>query len=250
MKVTLNLATKPWVDTATQVRHLRNALGILVATALLMLLGMHFEVRVALKAQQQKDELSAQSARLDHEKQMYDEELHEPQNAAVLDRSQFLNQVFAEKSFSWTAVMMDLENVLPAGVQVVSIEPQVMPDSSIVIRLRVNGDRDRAVDLVRNLEKSKRFLTPRLTGESTQQQQQNGRGFQAVSTGPTTVSFDILADYNPLPPPSPAQMEKLQHERTNSAGAAGKGAASSTTPPAAHHGMSVPSATHSHKDHS
>ncbi len=28
---------------------------------------------------------------------------------------QFLNAVFARKSFSWTAVMMDLERVLPAG---------------------------------------------------------------------------------------------------------------------------------------
>jgi len=245
MRVTLNLATKPWIDTATQVRQLRKALGILIGTALLMLLGMHFEGRVAQKAQQQKDQLAAESARLDHEKEMYEEELREPQNAAVLERSQFLNQVFASKSFSWTAVMMDLENVLPAGVQVVSIEPQVMPDSAIVIRLRVNGDRDRAVDLVRNLEKSRRFLTPRLTGESTQAQQ-NGRGLQAVSGGPTTVSFDILADYNPLPPPSPAQVEKLQNERTK---AAEKGTAASA-PPAPHRGLSVPSAVHSHKDHS
>ncbi len=33
--------------------------------------------------------------------------------------------LFAEKSFSWTSVMMDLERVLPAGVQVTSIEPAI-----------------------------------------------------------------------------------------------------------------------------
>jgi type IV pilus assembly protein PilN len=247
MRVTLNLATKPWVDTGTQVRHLRKALAGLVIAALLMLLGLHFISRIAAKAQQQKDQLAAQSAKLEQEKQTYENELHEPQNAAVLDRSRFLNEVFAGKSFSWTAVMMDLENVLPAGVQVVSIEPQVMPSSGIVIHLRVNGDRDRAVDLVRNLEKSKRFLTPRLTGESTQAP--TGHGLQQVGvTGPASVSFDILADYNPLPPPSPEQMEKLKSERAKSTQAADKGPGNPASP--THKGLSVPTASHSHKDHS
>lgn len=246
MLVTLNLATKPWVDTATQVRRLRKALLGLVAAALLMMLGLHFEARIAAKAQQQKDQLSAQAAKLEQEKQTYEAELAEPQNAAVLARSQFLNQVFASKSFSWTAVMMDLENVLPAGVQVVAIEPQVMPDNSIEIRLRVNGDRDRAVELVRNLEKSKRFLTPRLTGESMQAAASRPGGLQPIgNTGPASVSFDILADYNPLPPPTPEQIEKLDSERKKSTGAPASG---TSTPQ--HHGSIGPTATHSHKDHS
>jgi type IV pilus assembly protein PilN len=245
MLVTLNLATKPWVDTATQVRRLRKALLGLVAAALLMMLGLHFEARIAAKAQQQKDQLSAQAAKLEQEKQTYEAELAEPQNDAVLKRSQFLNQVFASKSFSWTAVMMDLENVLPAGVQVVAIEPQVMPDNSIEIRLRVNGDRDRAVELVRNLEKSKRFLTPRLTGESTQAATHPG-GLQPVgNSGPASVSFDILADYNPLPPPTEAQLQKLESERKKATEAPASGTANP-----AHHGLAGPTATHSHKDHS
>ncbi len=51
--------------------------------------------------------------------------MREPQNAAVLSQSQFLNQLFARKAFSWTAVMMDLENVLPSGVQVLNIDPVI-----------------------------------------------------------------------------------------------------------------------------
>ena len=97
--------------------------------------------------------------------------MHQPQNMAVLERSQFLNALFAWKSFSWTAVMMDLEKVLPTGVQVTSIEPAITKEGDVNIRLRVSGDRERTVQLVRNLETSQRFLSPRLSSEQAQTQE-------------------------------------------------------------------------------
>ena len=65
--------------------------------------------------------------------------MRQPANAAVLDRAHFLNALFLRKSFSWTAVMMDLETVLPTGVQVTAIEPAVTADGDVIIRLRVAG---------------------------------------------------------------------------------------------------------------
>jgi type IV pilus assembly protein PilN len=126
--------------------------------------------------------------------------MREPQNAAVLSQSQFLNQVFASKAFSWTAVMMDLENVLPSGVQVMNIDPVISRSGKVTIRLRVSGAHDRGVDLVRNLEHSHRFLTPRLARE-TAESNQNGRPVEQVSTA-SNVNFDLLAEYNPLPEPA------------------------------------------------
>jgi type IV pilus assembly protein PilN len=124
--------------------------------------------------------------------------MRQPQNMAVLERSRFLNSVFALKSFSWTAVMMDLEKVLPAGVQVTSIEPVISKEGDVSIRLRVSGDRDRAVQLVRNLETSQRFVAPRLGGETAQTAEGN-RGAGGPVTVPGGVVFDILSGYNPLP---------------------------------------------------
>jgi type IV pilus assembly protein PilN len=103
---------------------------------------------------------------------------------------------------------MDLENVLPTGVQVTSIEPQPTATGDVIIRLRVSGERDRAVQLVRNLEHSRRFLQPRLSGETSQAKETNANAQRAgqvrqpqfnVPTGPPGVEFDILANYNPLP---------------------------------------------------
>jgi len=116
----------------------------------------------------------------------------------VLERSQFLNDLFARKSFSWTAVMMDLEKVLPAGVQVTSIEPVISKEGDVNIRLRVAGDRDKGVLLVRNLETSQRFVSPRLASEAAQTQEGN-RGAGGPQTVPGAVELEIFSGYNPLP---------------------------------------------------
>jgi type IV pilus assembly protein PilN len=99
---------------------------------------------------------------------------------------------------------MDLEQVLPAGVQVTSIQPSVAADGDVTIHLRVSGPRELEVNLMRNLEHSKRFLQPHLVNE-TAQVQENGRVVAASQTGvPGAVQFDILSGYNPLPVIKPA----------------------------------------------
>jgi type IV pilus assembly protein PilN len=104
--------------------------------------------------------------------------------------------------------MMDLENVLPSGVQVMNIEPVITRDGKVTIRLRVSGAHDRGVDLVRNLEHSHRFLAPRVARE-TAESNQNGRQVEQVSAT-SNVNFDLLAEYNPLPEiaEKPAAAEK------------------------------------------
>ena len=127
--------------------------------------------------------------------------MRRPDNAATLAQSQFLNSLYLRKAFSWTAVMMDLERVLPAGVQVLNLDPAVAKDGSVTIRLRVAGPRERSVELVRNLEHSRRFRSPRIASETAQNASQNGQvnpNFQAVSVT-NGVNFDVLAEYNPLP---------------------------------------------------
>jgi type IV pilus assembly protein PilN len=68
----------------------------------------------------------------------------------------------------------------------------------VTIRLRVSGPHDRAVDLVRNLEHSHRFLAPRLARE-TAESNQSGRPAVEQVNAASNVNFDLLAEYNPLP---------------------------------------------------
>jgi type IV pilus assembly protein PilN len=205
MRISINLATRPFVELRPLFLRLRIVMVLLAVVAIALGLWAHFMQQRLNVATAQMDSLRRQTDAAQQERIHNEARMRQGPNAAVLSRAHFLNRLFLEKSFSWTAVMMDLENVLPTGVQVTSIEPQVSASGDVIIRLRVSGQRDRAVQLVRNLEHSRRFLQPRLSGEASQAKQTVaqrpgfGQAQIGVPTGPPAVEFDILANYNPLP---------------------------------------------------
>lgn len=200
MRISINLATRPFIELRTVFLRLRLAMAGLVLLAIALAIGNHVLSSRAAAAEAQVNQLRQQTQAFQQERQADERRMQQPQNRDVLERSRFLNGLFQRKAFSWTAVMMDLERVLPPGVQVTSIEPVVTPDGDVNIRLRVSGERERAVELVRNLERSQRFLHPQLANESAQTQE-NGRTVNvAQPVTPGAVEFDILSGYNPLPP--------------------------------------------------
>lgn len=200
MRISVNLATRPFVELRPLFARLRIAMAAFVVLAVGLGVWAHSLSVRAQAAQAQMDALRNQTLEYQTERQANERRMQQPANRAVLERSRFLNGLFERKGFSWTAVMMDLERVLPAGVQVTSIEPVVTAEGEVNIRLRVSGQRERAVELVRNLERSQRFLQPRLANEAAQTQD-NGRAVAVSQTtsAPGAVEFDILSGYNPLP---------------------------------------------------
>jgi type IV pilus assembly protein PilN len=199
MRISVNLATRPFVELRPLFARLRLAMGALAVLAVGFGFWLHALNAKATVARAQMDALKAKTVQFQRERSTNEARMRQPQNMAVLERSQFLNAVFARKSFSWTAVMMDLERVLPVGVQVTSIEPQITKEGDVNIRLRVSGDRDRAVQLVRNLETSQRFLAPRLAGEQAMTADSSHGGAGVAPVVPGGVVFEILSGYNPLP---------------------------------------------------
>ena len=199
MRITINLATRPFVELKPLFARLRLIMAVLALVAIGLGAMLYLFNKRERAAAQQMEALQQQTEAFQQERAQNEARMRRPENRAVLDRAQFLNTVFAEKAFSWTSVMMDLEQVLPAGVQVTSIQPAVTADGEVSIHLRVNGPRDLTVDLMRNLEHSKRFLQPRLMNE-TAQTQENGRTLPVAQMGvPGGVEFEILSGYNPLP---------------------------------------------------
>lgn len=211
MRVSVNLATRPFVELRPFFLRLRLIMAGLAVAAIALAISAHLISVKAAKQQAELDRIRNQTIAVQQSKLRTEQRMRQPGNAEVLERAHFLNTLFLRKSFSWTAVMMDLENVLPSGVQVTSIEPQVTTDGEVTIRLRVAGERDRAVQLVRNLERSRRFLEPRLGSEAAQNREQAGgaggqrpvAGAPGTAAGPPGVEFEILATYNPLPSSEP-----------------------------------------------
>jgi type IV pilus assembly protein PilN len=139
--------------------------------------------------------------KVNQERQQYISLAEQPDNAKVLAHVSSLNKLIDAKAFSWTLAAEDLETVLPGGVQVTTLEPVVdKKDGHITVRMRVVGPRDKAVDLVANLEHSRRFLLPRIVNETAESAGNgNQQQLEPVSAS-SRVNFDLLADYNPATP--------------------------------------------------
>ncbi|MDE1177494.1 MAG: fimbrial assembly protein [Edaphobacter sp.] len=197
MRVSVNLATRPFVELRPLFAKLRLATIGLVVLAIIFMFMLRSLRAKADVAETEMNALKGKTQQYQQERQRNESRMRQPQNMAVLERSQFLNALFARKGFSWTSVMMDLERVLPGGVQVTSIDPTTSKTGEVSIRLRISGERERAVELVRNLEHSQRFISPRLSGEQMQAQD-TGRVALHPTTMPGAVEFDILSGYNPL----------------------------------------------------
>jgi type IV pilus assembly protein PilN len=210
MRISVNLATRPFVELRPLFARLRIAMGLLALLAIGLYFGLNSLNARAKIATAEMDTLKAKTAAFEQERVRNEARMKQPNNQSVLERSRFLNALFTRKSFSWTAVMMELERVLPPGVQVTSIDPVESKEGDVSIRLRVTGDREKAIQLVRNLESSPRFVTPRLGGETAltaEKANAIGRGGAVVrNAGAGTdqafgngVEFEIFSGYNPLP---------------------------------------------------
>jgi len=200
MQITLNLATRPYADLRPALKRLRLAMAVLAVVAIGLGIGLHAFHQKAEEARTTEQRVQNRIDAINRERQGYHDLMQQPANALLLTQAAALNQLFDEKTFSWTLAMEDLETVLPGGVQVTALEPvREVKTGKITLHLRVVGPRDRAVDLVQNLERSKYFLRPSIVGESTESTGAPGERLEPVSAS-NRVNFDLLAEYNSAAP--------------------------------------------------
>ena len=189
MRLDINLASHPYED----VRQfwLRWGGGV-AALGIVTLMLLYFAVSGFVTARKDRSliqQAQQQIATRDQEKAQAEALLGLPQNRSTRDRSQFLNDAFQRKAFSWTRVFEDLEQVMPPRLHVVSIRPDMSPDDLLEIKLVVAGEsRVRAEELVRKMEGSQRFQQTHINLERTQAGSQ---------TPGDAVQFDISALYVP-----------------------------------------------------
>lgn len=186
MRIDINLATQPYEDARQFWLRWGGALaGLGILTALLLYLA----VIGLLTARQDRNlirQRQAQIADRDREKEQAEAMLNRPENRSTRDRSQFLNDLFQRKAFSWTLVFEDLEKIMPARLHVVAIRPETASDNQLALKLVVAGDsRDHALTLVQRMEGSQRFQQTRIDQET------------ALTGQADTVQFEISAVYAP-----------------------------------------------------
>jgi Tfp pilus assembly protein PilN len=190
MRVDINLATRRYEDAR---RFWLRWGGALVGLGILTLFLLTLTVNGWLGARKDRQLMRRyddQSAARDKERADATALLNLPQNSTTRDRSQFLNDLFQRKEFSWTKAFEDLERVMPPRLHVVSIHPQLAVDNELEIKLVVAGDsRDHALDLVSKMEASQHFHDTYIEEETS----------APGNPGPNgdTVEFHITALYVP-----------------------------------------------------
>ncbi|MGB7586040.1 MAG: PilN domain-containing protein [Terriglobales bacterium] len=191
----INLATQPYEDAR---RFWFRWGGALAALGIVTLGLVYFTLLGWVNATKDKALIAQnlhQIADRDQQKAAAQALMNLPQNSVTRDRSQFLNDLFYRKSFSWTQVFEELERVMPPQLHVVSIQPQYAPDNELAIQLVVAGNsHDQALDLVRKMEESQHFQQTQIEQESAE----TGSG----ATAGDTVKFSISALYVPGNPAS------------------------------------------------
>jgi Tfp pilus assembly protein PilN len=203
MRLDINLATQPYED-ARQF-WLRWGTGMAAAAILTLALAAITITGwfTARRDHAQIAELRAQIAQRDHTRQQAEEFLNRPENRATRDQSQFINELIERKSLSWTHVLEDLEKVMPPRVHLVSIRPEFNDDNQLTLKMVIGGDsRDRALDLVRRMEESRRFTQTYVETEHF-----GGTG------SADTIQFDINGVYIPETTQAPEPAPKSENSK-------------------------------------
>jgi type IV pilus assembly protein PilN len=226
MRITLNLATRPYADIGPSLKLLRIAMAVLVVIGIGLGFGLHAVHQQAEEARKTEQQVQSKIDALNRERQGYQNLMRQPANDALLKQVTVLNQLIDEKTFSWTLAMEDLETVLPGGVQAISLDPVRDAKTGIItLKLRVVGPRDRAVDLVENLEHSKHFLLPSIVGESIESSGGPGERLEPPSAS-NRVNFELQAQYNPV-----TTLDHKAQQKAEKPAAAGAEHASHSAPP-------------------
>jgi Tfp pilus assembly protein PilN len=202
MRLDINLASQPYEDARQFWMRWGTAAG---AVALLTLVLLALDITGWVNARRDRASIAEKRAMIADRDQLRanaERILNLPENRSTRDQSQFLNALIERKAFSWTRVLETLEKVMPPRVHLESISPQLDEDNQLGLKMMVAGDsRDRALELVRRMEESKRFAQTQVISEHFLQ-----------STNGDTEQFEIAAIYIPEPPSAPVEAPKTQTE--------------------------------------
>ncbi len=168
MRLDINLASQPYEDARRFWLRWGVALG---AVSILTLALVAITITEWFAARYDHATIASyrvQIAQRDAIREQAQAYLNRPENRSTRDQSQFINELIERKSLSWTHVLEDLEQVMPARVHLVSIQPQLDDDNELQLKMIVGGDsRDKAIELAQRMEESKHFSQTYIETEHT-----------------------------------------------------------------------------------
>ena len=165
LRVPLNLASRPFFNNRkfyTASLLLGLALVVLSAANLFLYLAHRSQ---SLRLNRELSNQTAEATRLEKEQQEIWARLQQPETEDFLNLVDYLNPLIAQRTFSWTRFLNQLENLLPHQVQIVAITPRIV-ESEIVVEIFCNA-RSGAdyIEFISRLEEASDFYAVNLMTE-------------------------------------------------------------------------------------
>jgi type IV pilus assembly protein PilN len=187
MRLNINLASQPYEDAGRFYMLWLPLLIVLAAIAATLCGYAYHRYDDSRQVENQLSEKRKEIVQLDKERTEAEAILNRPENSGTRDQAQYLNSLFAIKSFSWTNVLADLEKIMPPHVQVVSIKPELNAEGQLQFNLSVTSEkRDDAIELVRRMEASPRFQQAQMVSEKAKNDSKDNK-----------LSVEIVSGYVP-----------------------------------------------------
>lgn len=189
MKTHFNLATAPLENNRRFIAS-ASALGVLALIAL-ALLSLH-----AVSARRANREMRAEIDNLHsqirislRQQETLRNEFKSPQAVEAFKRATFLNGLIEARTFPWTKMFADLEQILPPGVRVIRISPQMDKDGHVKVVLSVGAVNDeQELKFLNSMDSSPVFSDVRVMQES--------HALKAPEGGADTVLVNLEAHYS------------------------------------------------------
>lgn len=182
----LNLAARPWRDN----RLVWVLVALMLAVTGLLLFanvraGYHYLISTR-ETRQTIERLEAERRREETTRQAIAQQIARVDMARLSVASRYVNSQLAERAFSWSGLLDRLERVVPSGVRLTTLDPNVDKNGRIVLAMScVAKNSDGMVDMLNRMIRDPHFDRPFPSSEQTRED--------------GTREFTIQADYSPAP---------------------------------------------------
>ncbi len=158
MKIPINLASEPF-------RRDRAMVVASFAVMALLVFSLGTLIYLAVQDNAQLKVLRASTAQLNRKVQAAQAEqtrleavLHKPENASVLELTLFYNNLLFHKGISWSQLLQDLEETIPANAKLLTLHPTVNNMNQVQLDMTVGSEsRVGLVAVLKALETSPKF---------------------------------------------------------------------------------------------
>jgi type IV pilus assembly protein PilN len=159
IRIPINLASEPFRKTRAAMVGFVSVAALLAVLLVVQIVYIVHQRSQAADLRAEKNSLNAQLDAINAQQAKIDAMLRQPDNAAVLEESVFLNELIERKAISWTRLFSDLGQVMPYNARLISVRlPQIDSHNRVELDMVVGAtDPGPIIELFKKLEKSPAF---------------------------------------------------------------------------------------------